>query len=195
MVWRGEEVGWILAAMLLKEVLSSVAEFHTAFRIPNADAPHATLTREEALLRHRLMAEENDEYLEAAENGDVVEVADALGDQLYILAGTMMRHGMQDVIAKVFREIQASNMSKLGSNGEPILREDGKVMKGPSYFRPNIAGILEADAEARAEAPSQVPLDKLAWSVNNEPMPLDRLAHTEMTADSVEVANEVDLMV
>ena len=195
MVWRGEEVGWILAAMLLKEVLSSVAEFHTAFRIPNADTPHATLTREEALLRHRLMAEENDEYLEAAENGDVVEVADALGDQLYILAGTMMRHGMQDVIAKVFREIQASNMSKLGSNGEPILREDGKVMKGPNYFRPNIAGILEADAEARAEAPSQLPLDKLAWSVNNEPMPLDRLSHTEMTADSVEVADEVDLMV
>ena len=64
------EVGWILAAMLLKEVLSNVAEFHTAFRIPNADAPHASLTRYEALLRHRLMAEENDEYLEAANNGD-----------------------------------------------------------------------------------------------------------------------------
>ena len=106
-----------------------------------------------------------------------------------------MRHGMQDVIAKVFREIQASNMSKLGSDGAPILREDGKVMKGPNYFRPNIAGILDADAEARAEAPSQVPLDKLAWSVNNERMPLDRLVHTEMTADSVEVAGEVDLMV
>ena len=70
--------------MLLKEVLSNVAEFHTAFRIPNADAPHASLTRDEALLRHRLMAEENDEYLEAANNGDMVEVADALGDQLYI---------------------------------------------------------------------------------------------------------------
>ena len=195
MVWRGEEVGWILAAMLLKEVLSHVAEFHTAFRIPNADAPHATLTREEALLRHRLMAEENDEYLEAAENGDVVEVADALGDQLYILAGTMMRHGMQDVIAKVFREIQASNMSKLGSNGEPILREDGKVMKGPNYFRPNIAGILEADAVSRAKAPSQMPLDKLAWSVNNKTTPLDRLAHTELAKDSLGVPNELDLVV
>jgi len=86
-------------------------------------------------------------------------------------------------------------MSKLGSNGEPILREDGKVMKGPNYFRPNIAGILSADAEARAEAPSQMSLDKLAWSVNNEPTPLDRLAHTELTTDSVEVAVEVDLMV
>jgi predicted HAD superfamily Cof-like phosphohydrolase len=195
MVWRGEEVGWILAAMLLKEVLSSVAEFHTAFRIPNADAPHATLPREEALLRHRLMAEENDEYLEAAENGDVVEVADALGDQLYILAGTMMRHGMQDVIAKVFREIQASNMSKLGANGEPILREDGKVMKGPNFFRPNIAGILDADASARSKAPSQMQVDKLAWSVNNEPAPLDRLSHAEMVSDTLEVAEEVNLMV
>ena len=122
-------------------------------------------------------------------------MADALGDQLYILAGTMMRHGMQDVIAKVFREIQASNMSKLGSDGAPILREDGKVMKGPNYFRPNIAGILDADASARSKAPSQVPLDKLAWSVNNDPVPLDRLSHAEMVSDSVEVAEEVNLMV
>ena len=125
-------------AMLLKEVLSNVAEFHTAFRIPNADAPHASLTRVKALLRHRLMAEENDEYLEAANNGDLVEVADALGDQLYILAGTMMRHGMQDVIAKVFREIQASNMSKLGADGQPVLREDGKVLKGPTTSVPTL---------------------------------------------------------
>ncbi len=195
MVWIGEGVGWILALMLLKEVLSNVAEFHTAFRIPNADAPHASLTREEALLRHRLMAEENDEYLEAAENGDVVEVADALGDQLYILAGTMMRHGMQDVIAQVFREIQASNMSKLGANGEPILREDGKVMKGPDYFRPNIAGILDADAAARSEAPSEAHLDKLVWSVNNESTSLDRLAHTELVTEEVKVVQEVDLVV
>jgi len=170
--------------MLLKEVLSNVAEFHTAFRIPNADVPHASLTSEEVLLRHRLMAEENDEYLEAANNGDIVEVADALGDQLYILAGTMMRHGMQDVIAKVFREIQASNMSKLGADGQPVLREDGKVLKGPNYFRPNIAAILEADAQARDQAPSTAPVDKLAWSVSKEPATLDRLAHTELTPET-----------
>ena len=137
--------------------------------------------------------EENDEYLEAAMNGDVVEVADALGDQLYILAGTMMRHGMQDVIAKVFREIQASNMSKLGPDGAPILREDGKVMKGPNYFRPNIAGILEADAMERADAPASAPLDKLAWSVGNEPAPLDRLAHTELGTEMVEAEGEAEL--
>ena len=169
-----------LAPMLLSDVLSNVAEFHTAFRIPNADTPHAALTADEALLRHRLMAEENDEYLEAACQGDVVEVADALGDQLYILAGTMMRHGMQDVIAKVFREIQASNMSKLGPNGEPILREDGKVMKGPDYFRPDIAGILDADRRSRSGAQEgEVRFERLAWSVKNEPA-FDRLAHAEV---------------
>jgi predicted HAD superfamily Cof-like phosphohydrolase len=94
-------------------------------------------------LRHRLMAEENDEYLEAAKDGDMVEIADALGDMLYILCGTIISHGMQDVIADVFRTIQESNMSKLGADGKPIYREDGKVMKGPGYFRPDIAGVLE----------------------------------------------------
>ena len=71
-------------------------------------------------------------------------MADALGDMLYILCGTMVTHGMQDVMADVFRTIQESNMSKLGADGQPIYREDGKVMKGPNYFRPDIAGVLRA---------------------------------------------------
>ncbi len=87
------------------------------------------------------MQEENEEYLEAAKNDDLVEVADALGDMLYILCGTIIEHGMQDKISTVFKEIQRSNMSKLGENGKPIYREDGKVMKGPNYFKPNIAEI------------------------------------------------------
>ena len=95
-------------------------------------------------LRHRLMAEETEEYLEAALNGDAVEIADALGDQLYILCGTILSHGMQHIIEDVFMEIQSSNMSKLGADGQPIYREDGKVMKGPNYFKPNIASILQA---------------------------------------------------
>jgi predicted HAD superfamily Cof-like phosphohydrolase len=90
------------------------------------------------------MAEENEEYAQAASDGDLVEVADALGDMLYILCGTIISHGMQDVIERVFLEIQASNMSKLGSDGKPIYREDGKVMKGPKYFKPNIEAILES---------------------------------------------------
>jgi predicted HAD superfamily Cof-like phosphohydrolase len=72
----------------------------------------------------------------------MVEVADALGDMLYILCGTILEHGMQDKIEEVFNEIQKSNMSKLGKDGKPIYREDGKVLKGPSYFKPDIKKIL-----------------------------------------------------
>jgi predicted HAD superfamily Cof-like phosphohydrolase len=93
-------------------------------------------------LRFSLMDEENKEYLEAIKNNDIIEVADALGDMLYILCGTIITHGMQHVIDQVFEEIQSSNMSKLGSDGKPIYREDGKVLKGPNYFRPDIAKIL-----------------------------------------------------
>ena len=89
------------------------------------------------------MREENEEYLDAASRGDLVEVADALGDMLYILCGTILEHGMQDKIEEVFSEIQRSNMSKLGPDGKPIYREDGKVLKGPEYFQPDIKGVLE----------------------------------------------------
>ena len=90
------------------------------------------------------MREQNEEYLEAASDNDLVEVADALGDMLYILCGTIIEHGLQYKIEEVFEEIQRSNMSKLGEDGEPIYREDGKVLKGPNYFKPNIQSILES---------------------------------------------------
>ena len=88
------------------------------------------------------MREENEEYLDAANNRDLVEVADALGDMLYILCGPIIEHGMQHKIEEVFNEIQKSNMSKLGADGKPIFREDGKVLKGPNYFKPDINSIL-----------------------------------------------------
>mgnify|MGYP006422872109 CR=1 FL=1 len=88
------------------------------------------------------MAEENQEYLQAAKNNDLVEVADALGDMLYILCGTIIEHGMQDKIEEIFDEIQKSNLSKLGEDGKPIYRNDGKVMKGPNYFKPDISKVL-----------------------------------------------------
>ena len=127
----------------LQNVINAVRNFHDAFRIPNSESPNASLTEDEVLLRYRLMAEENDEYLDAAKEGDMVEIADALGDQLYILCGTILRHGMHDVIEEVFKEIQSSNMSKLGADGNPIYREDGKVLKGPNYFKPNIKGAMD----------------------------------------------------
>jgi predicted HAD superfamily Cof-like phosphohydrolase len=88
------------------------------------------------------MAEENDEYLEAAKNNDLTLVADALGDKLYILCGTIISHGLQHKIVEVFEEIHRSNMSKLDADGKPIRREDGKVMKSSLYFPPDIASIL-----------------------------------------------------
>lgn len=122
--------------------LKAVQEFHEAFGLGIQHTPIAKLENHKLKLRFDLMAEENEEYLEAAKNNDLVEVADALGDMLYILCGTILEHGMQYKIEEVFNEIQLSNMSKLGVDGNPIYREDGKVMKGPNYFKPNIIKIL-----------------------------------------------------
>jgi predicted HAD superfamily Cof-like phosphohydrolase len=126
----------------LAEATEHVRSFHDAFGIPNAAVPTGDLGDRDALLRYKLIREENEEYLEAALRGDLVEVADALGDILYILCGTLLKHGLEHKIHEVFREIQRSNMSKLGEDGRPIYREDGKVLKGPAYFRPDIATIL-----------------------------------------------------
>ena len=110
---------------------------------PVSSAPKADLGAAKNQLRFDLMKEENEEYFEAAQNNDLVEVADALGDMLYILCGTIIEHGLQHKIEAVFEEIQRSNMSKLGEDGQPIYRADGKVLKGPNYFKPNIASILK----------------------------------------------------
>lgn len=130
--------------MKLQDTIGAVEKFHTAFRIENNYEPTVELTDADILLRYKLMREENEEYLEAAQNGDLVEVADALGDMLYILCGTILKHGMQDKIEEVFEEIQRSNMSKLDKDGNPIYREDGKVLKSDQYFKPDIASILNS---------------------------------------------------
>lgn len=129
----------------MKNKIEAVKAFHTAFKIGHLETPKADLGIEKNTLRFNLMKEENEEYLEAAQNNDLVEVADALGDMLYILCGTIIEHGMQYKIEEIFEEIQRSNMSKLGEGGEPIYREDGKVLKGPNYFKPNIQAILEKE--------------------------------------------------
>ncbi len=128
----------------MKKKLKAVEEFHNSFGLGVSNKPIAKLSENKLQLRYDLMAEENEEYLEAAKENDLIEVADALGDMLYILCGTILEHGMQYKIEEVFNEIQQSNMSKLDSDGKPIYREDGKVMKGPNYFKPNIAKILNS---------------------------------------------------
>lgn len=127
----------------IHQLIQAVETFHDAFGIENNSSPTVDLDLKDFQLRFDLMKEENEEYLEAAKKGDLVEVADALGDMMYILFGTIMKHGMQHKIVEVFEEIQQSNMSKLGEDGQPIYREDGKVLKGPNYFRPDIASILK----------------------------------------------------
>lgn len=130
--------------MEFKSIIEAVERFHNAFGIENNHTPTAVIGDDQIELRHRLMQEENDEYIQAAKNGDLVEIADALGDQLYILCGTILKHGMQHKIIEVFGEIQRSNMSKLDKDGKPIYREDGKVMKSELYFKPDIKTIIEA---------------------------------------------------
>ena len=126
----------------MKKQLESVEEFHNAFGQENGESPRL-ISHGEYNLRHSLMKEENDEYLDACGSKDLVEVADALGDQLYILCGTILKHGMQHVIENVFDEIQASNMSKLGEDGKPLFRMDGKILKGPNFFRPDLTKFIK----------------------------------------------------
>ncbi len=126
----------------MKDKINAVREFHESFGLGVSEEMRANLGEAKNLLRFNLMDEENKEYLEAAQNNDLMEVADALGDMLYILCGTILEHGMQYKIEEVFNEIQRSNMSKLGEDGKPIYREDGKVLKGPNYFKPDILSIL-----------------------------------------------------
>ena len=127
----------------MKRQLDAVREFHDAFGLGCSNVLKGCLGKDKNMLRYNLMKEENEEYLEAVLNNDQVEIADALGDMLYILCGTIIEHGLQHKIEEVFDEIQRSNMSKLGSDGKPIYREDGKVLKGPAYFKPDIASVLD----------------------------------------------------
>jgi predicted HAD superfamily Cof-like phosphohydrolase len=128
----------------MKNNIEKVAHFHEVFKIGNNNSP-TLLSEDENMLRYNLLKEENEEYLEASKRGDMVEIADALGDILYITFGTIMRHGLQHKMQDVFDEIQRSNMSKLDENGEPIFREDGKILKSNNYFRPDIKSILERE--------------------------------------------------
>ena len=127
----------------MKKRLAAVKQFHTSFKLGISEAPTASLGSQKNRLRYELMKEENEEYLEAANQGDLTEVADALGDMLYVLCGTIIEHGLEHKIEAIFDEIQQSNMSKLDENGNPIYNEMGKVIKGPDYIKPNIAKVLK----------------------------------------------------
>jgi predicted HAD superfamily Cof-like phosphohydrolase len=126
----------------MKTQINKVRAFHNAFKQENGVTP-SNIDQNVFELRHRLMAEENDEYLEACKNNDLIGIADALGDQLYILCGTILKHGLQNKIEDVFAEIHESNMSKLDENGKPIFREDGKILKSKNYFKPDLSKFIK----------------------------------------------------
>lgn len=126
----------------MKTQINKVRAFHNAFKQENGVTPSNT-EQNVFELRHRLMAEENDEYLEACKDNDLIGIADALGDQLYILCGTILKHGLQNKIEDVFTEIHESNMSKLDDNGKPIFREDGKILKSKNYFKPDLSKFIK----------------------------------------------------
>ena len=93
-------------------------------------------------LRLELIQEELDELSDAVADRDMIQIADALTDLLYVVYGAGHAFGID--LDECFQEVHSSNMSKLGENGKPIHREDGKVMKGPGYFEPDLESILGA---------------------------------------------------
>jgi|TARA_B100000787_G_scaffold59680_1_gene43567 predicted HAD superfamily Cof-like phosphohydrolase len=92
-------------------------------------------------LRYNLIKEELEELNDAMKNNDLLEVADALTDILYVTYGAGHAFGID--LDKCFEEVQNSNMSKLDENGKPILNEAGKIMKGPKYYKPNLSKYLK----------------------------------------------------
>ncbi len=134
--------------MTLLEKINKVKEFHKTFKLEFHESPIAKIDPAIVDLRHRLMQEENDEYLDACRNNDLTQIADALGDKMYILFGSIIAHGLQYKIEEVFDEIHRSNMSKLDDNGNPIYREDGKILKSNNYFLPDIKKFLQEEENA-----------------------------------------------
>lgn len=123
----------------------AVGEFHEAFGVRSRPLPTLDVPAAELRLRQDLLDEEVAELREAVAAGDVVAVADALADIVYIACGTAQALGIP--FDDVFAEVHRANMSKLGADGHPVLRADGKVLKGPAYTGPDVAGVL---ARARA---------------------------------------------
>ncbi|MCB1682712.1 MAG: nucleoside triphosphate pyrophosphohydrolase family protein [Alphaproteobacteria bacterium] len=125
-----------------------VQEFHETYGLPVED--EQTLSDEKTRqLRINLLAEELDELKEALAQGDLLETLDALIDLQYVLDGAFLSFGLQHVKQAAFDEVHRSNMSKLGEDGKPIRREsDGKVMKGPNYFKPDLAQYVEKKDKA-----------------------------------------------
>ena len=119
---------------------NTVENWHRAFGAPVADAP-TLIPGARSQLRHDLIAEELEEYATAVWSDDIVEIADALGDLLWVVYGTAAEHGID--LDPVFEEVARSNFSKLGADGQPIFRSDGKILKSDLYSPPVLGPLLK----------------------------------------------------
>ncbi len=134
--------------MSSKSTIEQVQEFHETYELPVKDSPDLSCARTNEL-RINLLAEELDELKEALADNDPVEVLDALIDLQYVLDGAFLSFGLHNVKEAAFAEVHSSNMSKLGADGKPIRREsDGKILKGPDYFKPDMAQFVKELPEA-----------------------------------------------
>ncbi len=116
-----------------------VKEFHETYNVPILPYPMFP-TNDRIGLRISLIKEEIGELLIAIEQMNLVETADGIADAIVVLIGTALEFGIP--LDKIMAEVHASNMSKLGEDGKPVIREDGKVLKGPNFFKPKIQDIL-----------------------------------------------------
>jgi predicted HAD superfamily Cof-like phosphohydrolase len=122
-----------------KRPFDMVKEFHETYGQPIGEEPQF-LSDERMELRKRLIQEEFDEFIEAVEEGDLVNAFKELADLIYVVEGTAVEMGadLDDVVT----EVHLSNLSKLDNDGNPVYREDGKVLKGPHYFEPDVKTVL-----------------------------------------------------
>jgi predicted HAD superfamily Cof-like phosphohydrolase len=125
----------------LGDVLAQVLDFHEAFDLPREALPTAHVADALAQLRVRLLREEVEEFADAVRRRDLVAIADALADVVYVAYGSALTYGID--LDAVVREVHRSNMSKLDAHGRPILREDGKVLKSQLYRPPNIGRLVD----------------------------------------------------
>lgn len=127
----------------MKEQMNQVLEFHKTYGV-NVNEKPTLISGDRSALRFIIQLEELEEYADACESENLVEVVDSIIDQLYILFGTAHEHGLSaELLTECFNEVHRSNMSKLDENGKPVYREDGKVIKGENYSAPNLKPIID----------------------------------------------------
>jgi len=136
----------------MEKQIKQVQAFYEAFNVPTPETMRY-LHKERALLRHKLLQEEVGELLDASmsSQGTLVDVADAITDCFYILIGTAIEYGIAEKLPALFDEVHSSNMSKLGEDGKPLYRGDGKVMKGPDYRKPNLKNIVYGSTTSKSD--------------------------------------------